>query len=273
MRLILITFSFIGIILSNSIWAATEGPATVYKITMTQIELCTGVPLADEHDTTCTGSVIVGTGEKTFNITSVSAGLEVGSWLSTAGLPIGTTFTHAKPTIKREIVFKGTVDAEAIGDDSLGDANYCYCRSESDSTYNSTAGKYKTLQYGVCEDTEALALANAEENTFYVGTDTSNGTTICANAACDSASNGTTGYSKDPTGEDYKFGLAINDPDTSTDTFNMIFKLENPYTVGLIAPTITLAFGTSLAAFAEEYADGSCFMDFFYPQSTISITE
>ena len=273
MRLILITFSFIGIILSNSIWAATEGPATIYKITMTQIELCTGAPLADEHDTTCTGSVIVGTGEKTFNITSVSAGLEVGSWLSTAGLPFGTTFTHAKPTIKREIVFKGTVDAEAIGDDSLGDANYCYCRSESDSTYNSTAGKYKSLQYGVCEDTEALALANAEENTFYVGTDTSNGTTICANAACDSASNGTTGYSKDPTGEDYKFGLAINDPDTSTDTFNMIFKLENPYTVGLIAPKITLAFGTSLAAYAQEYADASCFMDFSYPQSTTSINE
>jgi len=35
----------------------------------------------------------------------------------------------------------------------------------------------------------------------------------------------------------------------------------------------TLAFGTSLAAFAEEYSDGSCFMDFFYPQSTISINE
>ena len=53
----------------------------------------------------------------------------------------------------------------------------------------------------------------------------------------------------------------------------MIFKLENPYTVGLIAPKITLAFGTSLAAFAEEYSDGSCFMDFFYPQSTTSISE
>jgi len=219
---------------------------------MTQIELCTGAPPVDEHDTTCTGSVIVGTGEKTFNITSVSAGIEVGSWLSTAGLPIGVTFTHAKPTIKREIVFKGTVDAEAIGNDDEGDANYFYCRSEADSTYNSIAGKYKSLQYGVCEDTEALALANAEENTFYVGTDTTNGTKICANAACDSSSNSTTGYSKDPTTLDYKFGLAINDPDTSTDTFNMIFRLENPYTVGLIAPKITLAFGTNVAAFAQE---------------------
>ena len=273
MRLFLTTFLVFYLLLTKNSWGATEGPATVYKITMTQIELCTGAPLANVHDTTCTGSVVVGTGEKTFDITSVAAGLQVGSWLSTDGLPIGTTFTHAKPTIKREIVFKGTVDAEAIGGDEEGDSNYCYCRSESDSTYNSTAGKYKSLQYGVCEDTQALALANAEENTFYVGTDTDNGTTICANAACDSGSNGTTGYNKTQSGLNYKFGLAISDPDTSTDTFTMIFKLESPYTVGLIAPTITLAFGTEVAVFAREYADNSCFMDFYYPQSTTTISE
>tara|TARA_B110000438_G_C15400481_1_gene473164 strand:+ start:266 stop:601 length:336 start_codon:yes stop_codon:yes gene_type:complete len=110
------------------------------------------------------------------------------------------------------------------------------------------------------------------KNTFYVNTDTSGGISICTNAACDSVSTGSS-YSKDQSRLDYKFGLAINDPDTSTDTFNMIFKLENPYTVGLIAPKITLAFGTSIAAFSREYADGSCFMDFYYPQSTTSITE
>ena len=107
MRLILITFSFIGIILSIVFGQQMKVQQQFIRLLLTQIELCTGAPLADEHDTTCTGSVIVGTGEKTFNITSVSAGLEVGSWLSTAGLPIGTTFTHLKPTIKREIVFKG----------------------------------------------------------------------------------------------------------------------------------------------------------------------
>ena len=53
----------------------------------------------------------------------------------------------------------------------------------------------------------------------------------------------------------------------------MIFRLEDPYTVGLIAPKITLAFGTTLAAFSREWADGSCFMDFYYPQSVTSITE
>ena len=43
--------------------------------------------------------------------------------------------------------------------------------------------------------------------------------------------------------------------------------------VNKISAGLSSAFGTSLAVFAEEYSDGSCFMDFFYPQSTISITE
>ena len=105
-------------------------------------------------------SATVGTGNKTFDVASVTAGAEVGSFVSTAGLPIGTTFTHAKPTLTREITMKGYVEA---------DSN-CWCRTESDSTYNSTTGKYKSLQYGVCESSEADAAANAEENLFYVQT-------------------------------------------------------------------------------------------------------
>ena len=35
-------------------------------------------------------------------------------------------------------------------------------------------------------------------------------------------------------------------------------KIVNEFTNG-----VALAFGTNLAAFSREYADGSCFMDFF----------
>lgn len=45
-------------------------------------------------------------------------------------------------------------------------------------------------------------------------------------------------------------------------------KIVNKFTNG-----VSLAFGTTLAAFAREYADGYCFMDFYYPQSTTSISE
>ena len=103
----------------NQVFGVT-GPATTYKITMKKIELCTGAPLADEHDTTCTGAVVVGTGDTTFDISSVTAGADVGNFVSTAGLPIGTKFTHAKPTMNREFTIKGYAEA---------DSN-CFCRTE-----------------------------------------------------------------------------------------------------------------------------------------------
>ena len=51
---------------------------------------------------------------------------------------------------------------------------------------------------------------------FYVQTDTTgNGTTICANAACDSGSNQSTNYTKDSTSLDGEYGLAMDDPDVN----------------------------------------------------------
>ena len=205
---------------------AELGEATVYKVTLTKIELCTAAPLASKTDTTCTGATTVGTGNKTFDVASVTAGSQVGSFVSTSGLPMGTTFTHVKPTLTREFTMKGYVEI---------DSN-CWCRTESDSTYNSTTGKYKSLQYGVCEASEADAAANAEANVFYLQTDTTGGgTTICANAACDSGSNQTTNYTKDIASLTGKYGLAMDDPDVNTDTFTQIYNLESSYTVGLLS--------------------------------------
>ena len=243
---------------------AELGEATVYKVTLTKIELCTAAPLASKTDTTCTGATTVGTGNKTFDVASVTAGSEVGSFVSTSGLPMGTTFTHVKPTLTREFTMKGYVEI---------DSN-CWCRTESDSTYNSTTGKYKSLQYGVCEASEADAAANAEENVFYLQTDTTGGgTTICANAACDSGSNQTTNYTKDIASLTGKYGLAMDDPDVNTDTFTQIYNLESSYTVGLVAPKIDIAFGTSTSLYGYEWTDGSCYLDAYYVKSTTTITE
>ncbi len=52
---------------------------------MEKIELCTGVTVTttgDEHDTTCNGAVTVGTGSSTFDIASVTAGQQVGTFVS-----------------------------------------------------------------------------------------------------------------------------------------------------------------------------------------------
>ena len=92
---------------SSQVFAANAaGVASIFKITLTKIELCTAVPLDGKNDTTCTGSTTVGTGNKEFDVASVDAGAQVGSFVSTAGLPIGTTFTHAKPTMSREVKVK-----------------------------------------------------------------------------------------------------------------------------------------------------------------------
>ena len=244
---------------------AAQGPATVFKITMEKIELCTGVTVTttgDEHDTTCNGAVTVGTGSSTFDIASVTAGQQVGTFVSTSGLPIGNTFTHARPTMSRTFKVKGYAEI---------DSN-CFCRTVSGATYSSSAGKYKSVIYGKCESSAADAIANAEENTFYLGTDTSSGTTVCLNSACSSTS--TTSYAKDTTSLNYLYGLAISDPNTATDNFNMIFKLESAYTVGITAPKMDLSFGTQTSVSAEETIDGSaCFVEAYYPKVQVSFSD
>ena len=82
-----------------------------YIITLKKLELCTASPASlvnttaalSSYDVTCTGAVTVGTGSLTFDLTSVAAGQAIATFASTTGLPIGTTFTHIKPTLSREI--------------------------------------------------------------------------------------------------------------------------------------------------------------------------
>ena len=150
-------FIIVIFLLISSQALAETGVATVYKVTLQKIELCTAAPLADKNDTTCTGTTTVGTGNKTFDVASVTAGTEVGSFVSTAGLPIGTTFTHMKPTLTREITMKGYVEA---------DSN-CWCRTESDSTYNSTTGKYKSCSME-CVSLAKLMLLPMQKKIYFM---------------------------------------------------------------------------------------------------------
>jgi hypothetical protein len=253
-RIILcITFS---IFLSKiSLAASANGVAEKFEITMTKVELCTGAPLTNEHDVTCTGATLVGEGSMTFDIASVSAGSAVGTFVATTGLPIGTTFTHVKPTMTRTFTLKGSVEI---------DGN-CTCRTESSSTFNTGAsyGKYKSLQAGSCT-------GSAEDQTLYLPTD---GTVfLCQEAACT-----TTGITntvvKDPTGLDSSYGLAMEDPAVSQDTFSMIYQLASPYTVSAVAPKINISFATLTALGTNEYTDGKCFVEVYYPRAIISVTD
>ena len=109
------------------------------------------------YDVTCTGAVTVGTGSLTFDITSVAAGQAIATFASTTGLPIGTTFTHIKPTLSREIKMRGSVTIAA------GSAYTGICSTDSVATAGS-GNKYERNLAGKTSGTATL-------QTFYIGTD------------------------------------------------------------------------------------------------------
>ena len=62
------------IFVSNSYSASTTGAASVYKVTMKKVELCT----ASTSVTNCENAIVIGNTEKTVDIASTSAG---SAWL------------------------------------------------------------------------------------------------------------------------------------------------------------------------------------------------
>ena len=79
---------------------------TVYKITMTYLELCeTGSTTAN-----CLRPLVVGTGDSgLINIADTSAGVAAASYGDFTKVPFGTTYSHYQVTMKRAVKIKGSV--------------------------------------------------------------------------------------------------------------------------------------------------------------------
>ena len=261
-----ITILLFLLFLQTSVALADTGPASKYQITMTKVELCTGYPDSDDNDVTCTGAVTVGEGSLTVDISSVSAGVEIGTFSDTSGLPIGSTFTHIKITLNKEYTIKGY---------ALDDTD-CWCRTESDSTFHSSYGKYGSHRAGICEADEATAKSKAEEQTMHI---TYRGTVVqCQTPACTSDSITTTvNHSIEQDGVDMDlYGLAFDAGTSSSDTsVSIIYKLSSPYTVGIAAPKIVLGFGVSTAINSYEWHENNdkCLVFPYYPRVDITITD
>ena len=91
-------FSFI-----NSVFAATiTGTPTKYETTMTKFELCTS--------SACTTTTVLGEKTATFDIASASAGADVGDWISSFALEVGTTYTHVQATINVTFTIAGYIE-------------------------------------------------------------------------------------------------------------------------------------------------------------------
>ena len=237
--------------IASSNAATVKGAASVYKVTMKKVELCT----ASTGVTVCTGAVVIGEGAKVVDIASVDAGAVAGSYGNAALMPLGVTYTHMRVTIDRKFIIKTSSAIDTTGDN----ADACVTQAATDTLYGSTEAARKY--------THAITLANdgtAAEMSTYLQNDSY---LVCTNATCSSTAAGTNDYSS-PTYATYMEG---HDADTGTEHI-MIFKLTSPYTVSMQPPTVDISFGTQEAIGATDPNSGSrCMMIAFEPVCTITI--
>jgi len=106
---------FVHFFFMNSVFATTiTATPTKYETTMTKFELCTS--------SACTTTTLLGEKTATFDIASASAGADVGDWISSFALEVGTTYTHVQATINVTFTIAGYI----TDDDSNGlTADYC----------------------------------------------------------------------------------------------------------------------------------------------------
>ncbi len=98
----LLIFLVSSLIAGTSLAGGGISFAKKYEITMLKMELCTDAPLVSETDVTCTGSVVLGTGNTVFDIASVLKNEAIGTFVSSTGLPIGTTENNLKAAVAGE---------------------------------------------------------------------------------------------------------------------------------------------------------------------------
>lgn len=89
----------------------TCGPATVYEVTVQQIELCTGTSGTD-----CLGSAVIGSGTLSVDIASAAAGAQVATYGTVENLQVGSTYTHVRVTVATSFNISGTTPDPGAGD-------------------------------------------------------------------------------------------------------------------------------------------------------------
>ena len=104
-------------IISLKLYAADDvATPSTYKITMTKAELCTS--------SACTTSTVLAEKTSTFDIASASAGADVGDWITSFALEVGTTYTHVKATMNTTFTIAGyTTNSNIASDNCVTEAS------------------------------------------------------------------------------------------------------------------------------------------------------
>ena len=239
--------------ITNSNAATVKGAASVYKVTMTKLELCT----ASTGVTVCTGAVVIGEGAKVVDIAAADAGAVAGAYGKATLLPLGVTYTHMRVTIDR----KFTISAGLTVSDVTADCNTTGDLSGSSYPGGSLSSNEKYDRLPVEDDGQTQAEAEVYLKNDQMKT--------CTAADCSgvSAANDIT-YGQGTGSSTYQTQHANG---STSDDHVMIYALSSSYTVSLIPPTIDISFGTSEAIKATEVGTDLCMFDPQEPVVTITM--
>ena len=235
--------------ITNSNAATVKGAASVYKVTMTKLEICT----ASTGVTNCEGAIVLGEGRKVVDIAAADAGAVAGSYGKATLLPLGETYSHMRVTILRKFTVKTSA---AI--DTTGTPDACVTQAATDTLYGGGGEAARRYTHAITVADDATA---AEQNLYL----TNDSYSICTNATCGA----TTGSTNDYTSPTYATYMEGHDADFGQEHV-MIYALTTPYTVSLIPPTIDISFGTQEAIGASNVGS-RCLMLAFEPVCTITI--
>ena len=239
--------------------------ASVLKITMRKVELCTGFQTGDFDDVLtdafCNNAVVIGTGDKVVDIASVGAGLAAGSYGQPTLLPLGETYTHLRVTIDKKFTLKsdGTIDTGS----SSNDTDFCATKTTTDAMYGGgtgEAGKKYTHKPAIDPGADANAVAEEMDLYFVNGKQTgeSGDTTIhCYNNSCgQSATNWNWNYDGEAANlsglANTHVAMSVPRASVTTDDMVLVYALSSPYTVSMKPPSIDIAFSTQDGILAAE---------------------
>ena len=197
--LFIITIFFTFYFIPKMVFSAFDTPE-VYIVTVNSMDLC--------EDAACSNYARIGNVSKNFDIASVSAAADVGTYVDEFFLEIGKVYTHARWNLNRAMTVKGGA--------SVGGGVTCSTAA------NGTAGTETVAAYTAGNQTEAnLAL-------FMVDL-------------------GKLANSGGPVAADYtsKGVQLVSDDFPSATTFDYIKELASPYTVSEEVPVISMSFNVT----------------------------
>ena len=260
-------FSFVTIYIASTAFALADhksGHASVFKVIMRKVELCTGSTpnSADMTDAaTCLNPVVIGSGDQEVDVAAVSAGSVAASYGDPALFPLGETYTHMRVTMDKKMTVKGFAET----------GNGDVCRTQ-------TAGSSANYPGGSISDNERnshkVALAEGEgvtlgEQDIYNVYD--------QYTQCNTNTGGVCNASSDDQTQEYPQGTGSSlaqsqHADGATGDDHIIVYAIDPSTVGLVSPKMDIAFGTQAALGAfDTAATGFCSINTQEPVVTITI--